>query len=80
MGQPCAREEAAFVTCSQEHLPLVIGHLIKIADKHCTDAILDLQRCQTLNPGSDCANEDLAVMRCAARKVLESAQAPNTPA
>lgn len=71
----CAREEAAFVTCSNEHLQLVIGHMIKIADVHCTAHIQAVQRCRMLSPGSDCEAEDLAVLRCAALKVLESASA-----
>ena len=75
-GEPCTREEAAFVTCSTEHLPLVIGHLVKIADRYCTAEIDELQRCRTLNPGSDCEVQDMACMRCAALQVLRSAQAP----
>jgi len=74
----CIREQSAFVTCSNEHISLVIGHLVKIADVHCVDFIREFQRCKSFSPGSDCMHEDLAVMRCAARKVLESAQATVT--
>ena len=74
----CERESAAFVTCSNEHLPQVIGHLIKIADVHCQDYIQSVRRCRTTRPGSDCEEEDLAVMRCASLKVLTSAAAPPT--
>ena len=76
-GNPagCDAEEATFVTCSEEHLPLVVSHLVKIAEKHCPNECLEVQRCRTLNPGSDCETEDLFAMRCAALKVLESANA-----
>ena len=35
----CAAQEAAFVTCSQANIGLVIQHLVKIADKHCPSEI-----------------------------------------
>jgi hypothetical protein len=33
-GRSCDAKEAAFITCSNEHIGLVIQHLVKIADKH----------------------------------------------
>lgn len=74
----CEREMAAFATCSEEHLPAVIGHLVKVADLHCQDFIEEVRRCRATRPGSDCEEEDLAVMRCASLKVLASAAAPPT--
>ena len=72
----CDRETAAFTTCSTENLPRVIGHLVKVADVHCQDYIDEVRRCRTTRPGSDCEDEDLAVMRCASLKVLASAAEP----
>ena len=72
----CARQEAAFTTCSNEHLPAVIGHLVKIADRYCKDEVSDLQRCRYNNPGADCESEDMQAMRCASLHVLASARAP----
>ena len=72
-GGGCDREAAVFTTCAQSNLPLVIGHLIKVADKNCPEEIEVVQRCRTLRPGDDCEAEETAAMRCAALRVLASA-------
>ena len=69
----CEREEAAFVTCSKEHVGLVVQHLVKIADAKCPSEVEAVQRCRTLRPGDDCEFEDHAALRCAALHVLASA-------
>ena len=74
----CAAQEAAFVTCSQANIGLVIQHLVKIADKHCPSEINALQVCRRLRPGDDCEHEDMAALRCASLRVLAAAHAPKT--
>lgn len=74
-GGGCERERAAFVTCSEEHVGAVIGHLVKFADKHCLAEVEAFRRCKTHRPGADCAQEDLAALRCASAQVLASARA-----
>ena len=34
-GNQCPRQHQAYLTCANEHLPAVIGSLVKIADRHC---------------------------------------------
>ena len=75
-GGPCDRQEAAFITCSHEHLPSVVEHLVKIADRFCHSEVEQLSRCRYNNPGADCEAEDMAAMRCASLHVLASASAP----
>ena len=71
----CTRHQAAFVTCANANAMMVVGHLVKIADRHCTAEVAEYQRCKMLNPASDCEELDLAAMQCASRRVLQSAQA-----
>ena len=72
----CDRQEAAFVTCSQEHIGLVVGHLAKISESHCPSEIEALRRCRLNRPGDDCEYEDMEAMRCASLRVLAAAAAP----
>ena len=74
-GAACQAQEAAFVTCSQAHVGLVVQHLAKIAESHCPSEMIALQRCRTLNPGADCEYEDMAAIKCASVKVLAAAAA-----
>ena len=74
-GGSCVHEEAAFVTCSQEHIGLVVQHLVKVAEKHCPEETQVVQHCRHARPGDDCAHEDEMAIRCAARRVLEAASA-----
>ena len=71
----CERERAAFVTCSEEHVGVVIGHLVKFADKHCPAEVEAFRWCKSHTPGADCEQEDLAALRCASAQVLASARA-----
>ena len=75
-GATCEAQEAAFVTCSQEHIGLVITHLVKIAEKKCPGEMLALQQCRLHRPGDDCEHEDMASIRCASLHVLAAAAAP----
>ena len=61
-GGDCARQEQAFVTCSHEHLPSVIGHLIKVrARLHgAVCAYLALRQVAQLCP-APCADRRLEV-------------------
>jgi hypothetical protein len=77
-GGGCERETQAFTTCSVEHMPLVINHLIKIADKKCFDEVEAVRWCRTHRPGDDCEVEDMAAMRCASLHVLAAAHAPKS--
>ena len=72
-GRSCEREEAAFVTCSQEHIGLVVEHLVKVADKFCPYEVDALYRCRRERPGDDCEWEDMEAMRCASIRVLAAA-------
>ena len=71
----CERERAAFVTCSEEHVGVVIGHLVKFADKHCPAEVEAFRWCKSHTPGADCEQEDLAALRCTSAQLLASARA-----
>ena len=71
----CEQQQAAFVTCSQEHIGLVVGHLVKVADRFCPEEVEAVQRCRTLRPGDDCESEDHDAIRCASLHVLRAAHA-----
>ena len=71
----CEPERQAFITCSEAHIGLVVSHLVKIADRFCPNEVEGAQRCRHVRPGDNCEYEDMLAMRCAARKVLESAAA-----
>lgn len=68
-GGNCRREEAAFTTCSEANVGLVVQHLVKIADRHCPDEVEAVRICRTMRRG-ECEAEDLAALRCAALQVL----------
>jgi hypothetical protein len=75
-GSACAREEAAFETCSNERLEPVVSDLMKIASVKCPNQVAAFERC-ILTKGSDvaCEQEDLRAMECGARHVVASASA-----
>jgi hypothetical protein len=75
-GGNCTQCEAAFVTCSKEHIGLVVQHLSQIAERFCPAEVDAVSRCRTLRPGATCEEEDLAAMQCAAMRVLAAAHAP----
>ena len=77
-GEGCARQEAAFVTCSEAHVGMVVQHLVKIADTHCPDEVEAVRVCRTLRRG-ECEAEDLAAMRCAALRVISAHAADHPP-
>ena len=72
-GRLCERQEAAFVTCSKEHVGLVVEHLVKVADKFCQNETEAVHRCRRFRPGDDCEFEDMEAMRCASIHVLAAA-------
>ena len=71
----CEQEEAAFITCSQANIGLVVQHLVQIADKFCPSEVEALQRCRLVRPGDTCELEDMEAMRCASIRVLAAAHA-----
>lgn len=71
----CERQEAAFTTCSHEHVGQVIQTLVKVAETKCPSEMYELQRCRAHSPGSSCEAEDMESMLCASLHVLRSAQA-----
>ena len=68
----CERQRAAFITCSEERVGLAVDALTKVANKHCSTLVERYHDCKQTSLGSDCEAEDLAAMRCASRRVLES--------
>ena len=64
------------MTCSNEHIGLVVQHLVKVADRFCPVEVEAVQRCRTYRPGDDCEREDMEALRCASRHVLDAARSP----
>ena len=75
--QECARHRAAFVSCAEAHTMQVVQSLVQIAGKHCPSEVAEFERCKREAGGSHCESLDLAVLRCASQRVLESARAPS---
>ena len=74
----CTRHQAAFVTCANANAMQIVGHLVKIADRHCAAEVAEYQRCKMLSPTAGCEELDPAAMQCASRRVLQSAQAADS--
>lgn len=67
----CSNREAAFITCSEAHVGMVVQTLVKIADQHCPDEVKSVRQCRMICRGG-CDAEDAAAMRCASLRVLHA--------
>ena len=72
-SKDCERQKMAYTTCAQSNMEPIINCLVKVAQSKCKGEVEAYARCKARSVGSDCEEEDLACMRCAAAKVLESA-------
>ena len=71
---PCARQAAAFTTCSEERLEPVIADLMKVAARKCPAQVRAFEQCKRRTMSNvKCEYEDLRAMECAARHVVASA-------
>ena len=73
-ADPCARQTAAFKTCSEERLEPVIADLMKVAARKCPAQVRAFEQCKRRTMSNvKCEFEDLRAMECAARHVVASA-------